>query len=141
MRFMDNIGDKQAWMVVSKGKPKVNHLEKCAEPISAEWAHLVDVKYKTGQVAHTLAKWRERAAAQRSVKVKAEALAIIRGQERSTRLARERTAVVVDIMPKLKGAWFVRTAKGGRPELQGLHAELLAKQDKVCMVLGRRTVG
>ena len=141
MRFMDSVGDKQAWMVVSKGKPQVNHLEKCAEPISAEWAQLADVKYKTGQVAFTLAKWRVRAAAQRSVKVKAEALANLRGQERSTRLARERTAVVVDMMPKLKGAWFVRTATGGRPKLQGLHAELLTKQDKVCMALARMTVG
>ena len=131
MRFMDSNGDQQDWVKVSKGKAQVNHLEECSEPISVEWAQLADVKYKTGQVAHALAKWRVRAAAQRSAQEKAKALARCRAQLRSTRLAMEHTAVVVDIMPKLKGAWFVRTAKGGRPEVQRVHAELLAKQDKV----------
>lgn len=133
MRFMDSIGDKQGWMIMSKGKPKANHLAKCSEPISVEWAQLADVKHKTWEVAHALAKWQVRAAAQRSAQEKAKALAQCRAQLQATRVAMERTAVVVDIMPKLKGAWFMHTAKGGRPQLQRVHAELLAKQDKVCM--------
>jgi septal ring factor EnvC (AmiA/AmiB activator) len=129
VRFMDSNGVKQDWVKVSKGKPQKKHLEECSEPISVEWARLADVKHNTHQVAQALAKWRMRATAQRSAQERAQALA----QMRATRLAMERTTVVVDMMPKLKGAWFLRTAKGGRPELQLLHAELLAKQDQVCM--------